>query len=64
MVDRDDLPRDPDRDNVPEELELLEGLNHGQVITLEPDGVRRETLVIVPGLFAHARRLAEPDDDE
>ena len=54
----DDLPRDPDWDDVPEELTLLAGLGE-PVIVIEPDGVSRDTLVIVPQMFAHARRLEE-----
>jgi hypothetical protein len=55
-----DLPRDPDWDDVPEDLALLAGL--GEPVTLiEPDGVSRDALAIAPGLFAHARRLEEED---
>jgi hypothetical protein len=56
---QDELPRDPDLDHVPSDLQLLAGL--GPVTVIEPDGVSREQLVIVPSLFAHARRL---HDDE
>lgn len=59
MIDPDDLPRDPDFDTVHEELELLAGLNHGQVVVISEDGVSRDTLVVVPGLFGHAARLKE-----
>jgi hypothetical protein len=44
-------------DDVPEDLQLLAGL--GPVTVIEPDGVSREQLVIVPSMFAHARRLRE-----
>jgi hypothetical protein len=57
----DELPRDPDYDDVPEALLLLSELNHGQVTVLSDDGVSRDTLVVVPGLFGHARRLAEEE---
>ena len=53
--------RDPDWDDVPEELALLAGLNHGRVTVLDEDGVSQDTLVIVPGLFGHARRMDEED---
>jgi hypothetical protein len=54
----DELPRDPDWDDVPEELQLLSGL--GPVTVLDEDGVSRgDQLVIVPGMFGHARRLEE-----
>jgi hypothetical protein len=56
----DDLPRDPDWDDVPTDLKILAGLDK-PVIVVEPDGVSRDTLVIVPGLFAHARRLEDGD---
>ena len=59
VIDRDDLPADPDLDSVPEELLLMAYTNHGQVTVLSEDGVSRDTLVIVPGLFGHARRMAE-----
>jgi hypothetical protein len=55
------LPRDPDWDDVPEDLQLLAGL--GPVTVLEPDGVGPATLVIVPAMFAHARRLREGELD-
>jgi hypothetical protein len=58
-VTDDELPRDPDLDDVPEELTILAGL--GQPVTvLDEDGVGPAALVIVPGLFGHARRLGEP----
>lgn len=47
-----DLTRDPDWDDVPPELAALEGQ---QV----DDGDGAGTLVIVPGLFGHVRRLRE-----
>jgi hypothetical protein len=58
-VSDEQLPRDPDWDDVPSDLQLLAGL--GPVTVIEPDGVSREQLVIVPSMFAHARRLR---DDE
>jgi hypothetical protein len=60
-VSADDLPRDPDWDDVPEELQLL--AESGEPVTVvEPDGSEsRAQLVIVPALFAHARRLREGD---
>ena len=54
-----ELPPDPDWDDVPEELVLLSALNDGQVVVLDEDGVGPATLVVVPSLFAHARRLEE-----
>jgi hypothetical protein len=59
-VSADALPRDPDWDDVPEDLAILAGLGE-PVTVIEPDGVSRDTLVIVPGLFGHARRLTEDD---
>jgi hypothetical protein len=53
---------DPDWDSVPEELRLLAGLNHGIVTVISPDGVSRDRLVVVPGLFGDSRRLAEDED--
>ena len=52
-----ELPPDPDWDDVPEELVLLSGLDHGQVTVLCEDGVSQDVLVVVPSLFA--RRLEE-----
>jgi hypothetical protein len=60
VIDRDELPADPDLDDVPEELRLLDGLG-GRVVVLDEDGVGPATLVIVPSLFAHARRLQEDE---
>jgi hypothetical protein len=58
MTDDDEqLPRDPDWDDVPEELTLLSGL--GPVTVLDEDGVCDDLVVIAPGLFGHARRLDE-----
>lgn len=53
----DDLPRDPDWDDVPEELVLLSELHHGRVKVVCEDGVSDDVLAVVPGLFGHARRL-------
>ena len=56
----DDLPpRHPDMDAVPEDLQLLAGLNNGVVTLLTEDGVGPAVLVLVPPMFAHARRLRE-----
>lgn len=60
MTDLADMPRDPDWDVVPESLEVMACLDHGQVTVFSPDGVSRDTVVVVPGLFGHARRLEEP----
>lgn len=57
----DELPVDPDWDDVPEELALLAGLSNPVTLICE-DGVSQDTLVVVPGLFAHARRLEEAED--
>ena len=59
MIDPDEMPRDPDWDAVPEELVLLSGLNGGVATVICDDGVSQDQLVIVPALFAHARRLRE-----
>jgi hypothetical protein len=69
VLDRDDLPRDPDYDAVPDELTLLAGLDEPespswcprseQVTVLDEDGASRDQLVIVPGLFGQARRLED-----
>jgi hypothetical protein len=61
VIDRDELPADPDLDHVPEELRLLAGLDHGQPLVLCEDGVGRAALAIAPGLFGHARRLQEDE---
>ena len=58
----DDLPVDPDWDDVPEELRLLAGLGNPVTVICE-DGVSQDALVIAPGLFAHARRLREGEHD-
>jgi hypothetical protein len=55
-VDPDDLPRDPDYDDVPEELAELEG---ERVLLWTEDGPVDGVLVIVPQTWAHARRLEE-----
>jgi hypothetical protein len=55
-----ELPRDPDLDHVPSDLQLLAGL--GPTVTVvDEDGVSHDQLVIVPGLFGAARRLEEED---
>ena len=55
----DDMPRDPDWDDVPEALRLLAEVDDGRVTVVSEDGVGPAQLVIVPGLFGHARRLGE-----
>ena len=58
VIDRDDMPPDPDLDHVDEELLLL--AYSGRPVTLiSEDGVGPATVVIVPSLFGHARRMAE-----
>jgi hypothetical protein len=42
---------------VPEELQLLAGLNHGVVTVLCEDGVSQDTVVVVPSMFRHAAGL-------
>ena len=54
-----DLPVDPDVDAVPDDLRILAGL--GPVTVISEDGVSNDTLVIVPGLFGHVRRLEEDE---
>ncbi len=53
----DDLPPDPDLDDVPRPLLAQEG----KAVTFTADDGTTETatLVIVPSLFAHSRRLRE-----
>jgi hypothetical protein len=58
MSDSDELPRDPDWDAVPEPLRIMAGLG-APVIVLDDEGVGPATLVVVPGLFGHAKRLTE-----
>ena len=60
MIEDAELPHDPDWDAVPAELVQLSGMNR-QVIVLDEEGVGPATLVVVPQLFAHARRLSEED---
>ena len=60
MIERDlgdDMPRDPDWDDVPEALRLLAEVDGGRVTAITEDGVGPAQLVIVPGMFGHARRL-------
>lgn len=59
MTDTDGLPADPDLDDVDDDLRILHGLNHGVVTVICEDGVSHDALVIVPGLFGHARRLGD-----
>ncbi|MGZ4185014.1 MAG: hypothetical protein ACXVSF_06475 [Solirubrobacteraceae bacterium] len=55
MIERDDMPLDPDLDYVPEELRLLAGLDGGRVTAITEDGVsNNDVLVIVPSMFRHA----------
>jgi hypothetical protein len=60
VSDDDELPRDPDWDDVPEELALLDG---ERVTVIDEDGVGPATLVVVPQMFAHARRLRDGEPD-
>jgi hypothetical protein len=46
-------------DDVPEELQLIAGL--GPATVIDADGVGPATLVIVPQMFGHARRLEQED---
>jgi hypothetical protein len=62
VIDLDDLPPDPDWDDVPGDLRILAGLADPVVLTCE-DGVSRDRLVVVPSLHAHARRLGEGETD-
>jgi hypothetical protein len=57
LDDSGGLPRDPDYDDVPEPLAELEGRR----VLLWVDGQPplEGTLVVVPGAWAHARRLEE-----
>jgi len=57
MTEPDDLPPDPDLDDVPPDLAALDG----QPVTLtDTDGTTTtSTVVIVPGLWGHARRVRE-----
>jgi hypothetical protein len=57
VIDADDLPPDPDPDDVPEDLRLLHTLDHGVVTVLCHDGASHDGLALTPSLFAHARRL-------
>ena len=62
VIDRDDMPPDPDLDHVDEELLLL--AYSGRPVTLiSEDGVGPATVVIVPSLFGHAHRLREDEAD-
>jgi hypothetical protein len=57
MTDELDLPRDPDYDDVPEELAEQEGRRVRLWIDGQPP--LEGTLVIVPQTWAHGRRLGE-----
>lgn len=63
MIDGNDLPVDPDWSDVPEELALLAHLNHGIATLTSEDGVGPAVVVVAPAVFAHARRLSEPQED-
>jgi len=52
MMPDTDLPLDPDFDDVPPELLAI-------AADPEQDGSGMTTVVIVPGLFGHARRLRD-----
>jgi len=52
-----DLPPDPDRDDVP--LALLAQESKAVTFTADDGTTETATLVIVPALFAHSRRLRE-----
>lgn len=54
-----DTQRDPDWDDVPEELALMANLNDGRVTVLCEDGVSQDLLIVAPALFAHAARVEE-----
>lgn len=59
MLDDDDLPRDPDLDDVPPEL-----LEHAgdRVVLRGPDGEELDgTLTVVAGVWGHARRSSGDD---
>ena len=53
----DDLPPDPDLDDVP--LPLLAQEGKAVTVTTVDGTTETATLVIVPALFAHSRRLRE-----
>jgi hypothetical protein len=56
-VDPDDLPADPDRDDVPPELLEHEG---ERVFLFDHEhGLMDGTLVVIPQFWAHARRRDE-----
>lgn len=60
MIDRDDMPIDPDFDHVTADLLLLSELTGGRVVVIEPDGVSQDVLVLVPSMW---RRAAQEDND-
>lgn len=55
MIDRDELPADPDLDYADSDLRLLHGLNHGVVVVIDADGgVSYDGLCLVPSMFRRA----------
>jgi hypothetical protein len=60
VIERDQLPPDPDLDYCDSDLRLLAGLGE-PVVVLSEDGVSRDMPVLVPSLF---RRAALGPDEE
>lgn len=61
--DPDDLPRDPDLDHCPRDLELLAGL--GPVTVVDAEGVSAgDVLVLVPSLFRRAALGPEEGEED
>jgi hypothetical protein len=54
-----DEPRDPDWDDVPEEIAAWNGQT---VLLLTEEGVERLPLIVLPGIWGAARRWLEGDD--
>jgi hypothetical protein len=54
-----DEPRDPDWDDVPDEIAAWNGR---RVLVLTEEGVERLPLIVLPGAWGAARRLLEADD--
>ena len=61
MIDRDDLPPIPTGTTCPRSLRLLARASTAAIVTVIcEDGVGPDALVVVvPSLFAHARRVEE-----
>lgn len=62
MTDRsadDELPPDPELDAAPEELRLLAGIGDGAAVVISEDGVSTDTVVLVPAVWGHYRRMTE-----